>query len=227
MSKKSYKNTILDVRKLKDDEVGKFAFDIAKQNRDFEISHFWIRATYFSVLIGAVFIGYSSEFKDQEYIKTILSFLGLFLSICWYCANRGSKFWQEHWEAQVEMIGSQLIGKGVFELFVIQGKPCDNRFIFNPLKSYPFSVSKLAILVSLAISALWLAVIFTERVLPANNTYNQIFWLLPIILTVIVPCFLGKSNFAKDILNTNKNFNENPNYYYSSNDCDKCNEKKV
>lgn len=77
-------------------------FEVARQNRRFEIQMFWQRANYFLVLNTALAVGaYSVD--EQAYSL----FLGLFGSACsflWYRTNLGAKFWQAFWEEEVRKI---------------------------------------------------------------------------------------------------------------------------
>lgn len=76
-------------------EALKCALDIRK----FEIELYWKRATYFWTLIAASFAGYfslASLKTPGPGLVFLVSCIGLLLSIGWYLANRGSKFWQEN-----------------------------------------------------------------------------------------------------------------------------------
>lgn len=146
---------------------GKFeeAFKIALDTRKFEIELYWKRTSYFVLFIGAVFVGYYSIIntaekgisKDQkEWLLLLLAALGFLLSLLWYMANRGSKFWQENWEAHIEELSTHL---GVPIFGIIKRR---EHSIQNLMQEYPFSVSKVNQMVSLIITFAWLLMLCKE-----------------------------------------------------------------
>ena len=78
-------------------------------------------------------------------------------------ANRGSKFWQENWEDQIEELSTYL-GTPIFGII-----KSHKDSIYNPIGHYPFSVSKVNQMVSLIITSSWFltfikdALIFNEK----------------------------------------------------------------
>ena len=91
------------------------AFQIALDTRKFEIELYWKRTGYFVLFIGAVFVGYYKALpisgpsdSEKEWLLLLLSSLGFLLSLLWYMANRGSKFWQENWETHIEELRIKL-----------------------------------------------------------------------------------------------------------------------
>lgn len=98
----SKENYIKEYKEEKLEEALKIALD----TRKFEIGLYWKRTGYFVLFIGAVFVGYYTilssdkiEKEQQEWLLLLLAALGYLLSLLWYMANRGSKFWQKNWEA--------------------------------------------------------------------------------------------------------------------------------
>lgn len=135
------------------------AFKIALDTRKFEIELYWKRTGYFVLFIGAVFVGYynisSSEYQ-KEWLLLLLSALGFLLSLLWYMANRGSKFWQENWEAHIKELSTHL---GVPIFGIIKRR---EHSIRNLMQEYPFSVSKVNQMVSLIITFTWLLMLCKE-----------------------------------------------------------------
>lgn len=78
---------------------------IALDNRAFEIQLFWQRTNYFLVLITALGIGVFTV-KDN-WFSILLSILGFTSSFLWFRTNLGSKFWQESWEIEVELLAKE------------------------------------------------------------------------------------------------------------------------
>lgn len=127
------------------------ALEKAWHNRDFEIEMYWKRASYFWTFIGATLVGYfaligSKGFHDNlkyEYyqIEVFIITIGFLFSEAWYFVNKGSKRWQENWEAQID------------ELEKLLGRPNYTTIFYRP--GY-YSVSRINEKVSLLISRIWL-----------------------------------------------------------------------
>lgn len=157
-----------DYIKEYDKEKLEEAFKIALDTRKFEIELYWKRTGYFVLFIGAVFVGYytiintaeecvSKHQNQKEWLLLLLSALGFLLSLLWYMANRGSKFWQENWEAHIEELSTHL-GVPIFGII----KRREHSIIRNPMQEYPFSVSKVNQMVSLIITLTWLLMLCKE-----------------------------------------------------------------
>ncbi|WP_315204771.1 hypothetical protein [Alloprevotella tannerae] len=155
-----------DYIKEYDKEKLEEAFKIALDTRKFEIELYWKRTGYFVLFIGAVFVGYCNIINtakediskcQQEWLLLLLSALGFLLSLLWYMANRGSKFWQENWEAHIKELSTHL-GVPIFGII----KRREHSIIRNPMQEYPFSVSKVNQMVSLIITFAWLLMLCKE-----------------------------------------------------------------
>jgi hypothetical protein len=94
------------------------------------------------------------EIKDDLSVVAIC--LGLVFSFAWYCANRGSKQWQQNCEFHADLLEDDVTGP-LYKTVIRQPKP--TRFIEKnkTLVSGPgsFSVSKVNQIVSLFVTALW------------------------------------------------------------------------
>jgi len=170
ISKEDYINNF-DEKKLEE------AFQIALETRKFEIGLYWKRTGYFVLFIGAVFVGYYKVLlisgpsdSEKEWLLLLLSSLGFLLSLLWYMANRGSKFWQENWEEHIEDLSIEL-GKPIFGIIKINEHTIYNPRQFN--ESYPFSVSKVNQMVSLIITFSWLIILLKDlgQYLILENNY--------------------------------------------------------
>ena len=141
------------------------ALEIALDTRKFEIELYWKRTAYFVLFISAVFIGYYKiiqtdkwiiDIYQKEWLLLLLAALGFLLSLLWYMANRGSKFWQENWEAHIEQL-SMYSGIPIFGIIKRR-----EHSIRNLMQEYPFSVSKVNQMVSLIITFTWLLMLCKE-----------------------------------------------------------------
>lgn len=176
------------------------ALKIALDTRKFEIGLYWKRTGYFVLFIGAVFVGYYTilssdkiEKEQQEWLLLLLAALGYLLSLLWYMANRGSKFWQENWEAHIEELSTHL---GVPIFGIIKRR---EHSIRNLMQEYPFSVSKINQMVSLIITFAWLLILCKEmglsellECIPFSVCYKTLVGGIVIMLSfLIIVCCKG------------------------------------
>ena len=141
-------------------------------NRKFEIELFWKRATYFWVFISLIFIGYFTVSSNKEFVyvdlfKVLISYTGIVFSTSWYLVNRGSKFWQKNWELHVDYLEDEVIGP-LYKLMI------DNRnCVCQPLKDYPFSVSRINILISLYVTLIWMFISVMSIIQYFNSSFQD------------------------------------------------------
>lgn len=189
--------------------------------RKFEIDLYWKRATYFWTFIGATLGGYivlinssSNNTSQLKISQFILIILGVVFSLCWYFVNRGSKFWQLNWEKHMDVMEDDYIGP--LYKTTISRSYYEKRWykVYGP---FPFSVSKINILLSFFIFLLWAAIYFNflytnlELFYVPNcfklNLYNAInflFWLFILFLLI----FGRTGQPFKDKLTTHVNFDK-------------------
>lgn len=169
------------------------AFKIALDTRKFEIDLYWKRANYFWLFIGAVFIGYCSTLRDDhslDFENILITFLGYIFSVCWLFVNRGSKFWQENWETNIEKL-SRKLGYPIFGLIA-----CDKYNALNPRDKYPYSVSKVNQLLNCAVIFFW-AILAVYRTISIGKLspccfcgYSICFWALISIISLLILFFI-------------------------------------
>jgi hypothetical protein len=132
----------------------------ALEIRKFEIDLYWKRTAYFWAFIVLTFTAYFAILTHDKELDALTnellllsSALGLFMSICWFCVNKASKYWQENWEKHVDWLEDDVMGP-LYKLILVYGKGKSG--MFCPLKPYPFSVSKINQLLSFAICLVWI-----------------------------------------------------------------------
>ena len=93
------------------------ALERAEQVRQFEIGLYWKRSAYFWTFIALAFAGYGAlqvqlcECTDNlKGLDFLLANVGVVASAAWFFVNRGSKYWQEHWETQVDRFENCVTG---------------------------------------------------------------------------------------------------------------------
>lgn len=88
------------------------ALHYAAETRRFEIERFWQRSLFFWGFIAAAFVGFTalSDPKYDPHLRQVMCAFGLVSSLAWTLQNRGSKYWQEAWEAKVESLEEDVLG---------------------------------------------------------------------------------------------------------------------
>ncbi|PIN27988.1 RipA family octameric membrane protein [Prevotella intermedia] len=212
------------IKEYKKEKLEK-ALEIALDTRKFEIGLYWKRTGYFVIFIGAVFVGYytilsSDKIKkeQQSWLLLILPALGFLLSLLWHMANRGSKFWQENWEAHIEELSTHL---GIPIFGIIKSR---KHSICNVMGQYPFSVSKVNQMVSLFITISWVLV-FIKEVLSFPSLKIDLsflkeipFWIFIIGLLIILLVIFQCRGFAAKTPKKRKNAD----YFYNYGEKKKC-----
>ena len=198
------------------DQALKRAWD----TRTFEIETLWKRTNYFSIMVGALFVGYNNVNKDMVVSKFVIILLGFVASLIWFFINKGSKFWQEKWEIDINQIEKAMdTNKLHSNVFTYKNKHC----AFHPTRTYPFSVSKLNMLFSCFITCAWGLLFIYESYIYFNCawiTTNGLFIILLIALigSVFLIIWLGKSSFAdknsEEIAGQEDTKEENKIYHY-------------
>lgn len=174
------------------------AFEIALDTRKFEIELYWKRTGYFVLFIGAVFVAYKGFSKEcsHEWLLPFLASIGYLLSLLWYMANRGSKYWQENWEHNIEEL-STYIGKPIFGIIKC---PTQKSPYSDLMDAYPFSLSKVNQMVSIIITASWIIVFIKELYALDLGCSCQCEWIFKVFIGFILICL------SKYIINKCKGF---------------------
>lgn len=131
------------------------ALNRAWKNRDFEIEMYWKRATYFWFFLATTFAGYFAlltvdmdkvENKIDVYLlELVIISLGICFSLSWFLVNRGSKKWQENWEAHIDILENKVTGP-IYK-------------IVKDKKGYNYSVSQINEFVSLFVLVIWIVLL--------------------------------------------------------------------
>ncbi|PZD96977.1 hypothetical protein DNH61_04845 [Paenibacillus sambharensis] len=144
---------------FRDKEKNERVLDHILDIRKFEIELYWKRATYFWTFIAAVFAGYflvssKNDYTNKELyeVQFLISCIGLVFSVAWYLVNRGSKYWQENWEALVGELEDESLGP-LYKTTIATSNRSD---FWNLVGRYSFSVSKINIILSLFVCVIWI-----------------------------------------------------------------------
>lgn len=129
---------------------------IAARNYNYDNYNKWMN--YFVLLIGAIFVAYTSGQVEGE-TRIILGILGYILSILWYLSNKGFYYWIKSYmslvhkmeEAMFDLSPVKGLTQGVYAIF--DGKEKHNKCCF--LSSGNISSSKVAILMAYLVAVAW------------------------------------------------------------------------
>ncbi len=138
----------------------KDALAVALDERARELEFYWKRTTYAWTLTGAVFAGYFALAKEaaRDYsVLGVVACIGVVSSVAWWCLNRGSKYWQENWELQVDLLELEHHGP----LHRINPDVAQYR-LWKIHRPYPFSVTKINQLLSLFVVVVWLVLLVDD-----------------------------------------------------------------
>lgn len=169
------------------------ALERAWKNRDFEIEHYWKRATYFWTFIAAAFAGYfllMTKANVESVLCLAVICLGLIFSLAWALVNLGSKMWQENWEAHIDLLEDEVTGPV-------------HKFVKQSAK-HTFSVSKINEMVSWFVFGVWIFLLLWHLVTKITWSATlpfDFFSLLLVSGTVLVLTFMfysGRTNKFTD-----------------------------
>jgi SAM-dependent methyltransferase len=149
-------------------DVAKRAFDIAHDNRKFEIEMLWKRSVFYWGFIAAAFAGYGASEKLNSNLSIIFGAFGFMCSVAWSAGNRGSKYWQEYWENKVVLFQNRITGDIFIDHFPL--KPG----FFSQFSARRLSVSKLIMGISDFTILTWLSILTYKALKYANVTNGPI-----------------------------------------------------
>lgn len=121
------------------------AYQQAINNREFEINKFWSRAAYFWAFIVLIFGAYWQVRNESDlFLELLVICLGLIFSVAWYFVIKGSKHWQENWEAHIDALEDLVTGP-IYKTIRYKGTF--------------YSVSKINSILSIAIILTWVVLL--------------------------------------------------------------------
>jgi hypothetical protein len=139
----------------------KEAYKKAWECRDFEINKFWTRSAFFGGIIVIIFTGYTTLITNYQnpnlpkYLDFYLLLLGYLFSLAWLLVIKGSKAWQENWEAHIDYLENFISGP-LYKL------------VWLPRKYKYYSVSKINEVLAIITIFAWVGMIFQYLVTHYN-----------------------------------------------------------
>jgi hypothetical protein len=142
------------------------AHKLAWETRNFEIDKFWIRTAFFGGFTALIFNGYINILSGTHPISIknldiYLIFLGIIFSVAWVLSIFGSKFWQENWEAHIDMLEDEITGPLYKTIYCEKWWQC-------------FSVSGINKFLVFVIIGIWIILLFMTTTIAKNG--NEIDW---------------------------------------------------
>lgn len=149
----------------KDDMWRVYELRIAARNYNYDNYNKWMN--YFVLLIGAIFVAYtsnrvvgSSKSETIDPLRVILGILGYLFSVLWYLSNKGFYYWLKSYMSLVHKMEEEMYGANSDRLrklavyTVFSGKSSGNEQR-SPLSSSNISSSKIAILMAYLVAVAW------------------------------------------------------------------------
>lgn len=199
VSPKEYEKFFSIQKDNKEKRKHKNALDRAWKNRDFEIEMYWKRATYFWVFLATTFAGYfalqtvdQTKVVDQrglDILNIVVICLGICFSFSWILVNRGSKKWQENWEAHIDMLEDGITGP-IYKTVLDK-------------KRYDYSVSKINLCVSCFVFGIWLILLIYQmgNIFTTKKACGGILFCIIIVLLILATLIVLKFLYS---VKTNK-----------------------
>ena len=177
--------------------------------RNFEIELYWKRTTYFSILVGAIFIGYYNA--SSSFLKLLICCIGYFSSFIWYLASKGSKFWQENWEAHIDCLENLSKKNNIYQIVLGRDKCFSDAFSVSKLNQYLIKL----IIISWAILLISTVCNICSDTCHLKNCYSAIIAIILIIIIGISYHIYSycQTSFKKELkkIKSLKNYDE---FYY-------------
>lgn len=134
-------------------EKAKEAFEFAAKELRAEIALFWQRSLFFWGFIAAAFVAYGSMKGSGGDLTLAISCFGLVCGVAWSLLNRGSKYWQIHWEKKLKSVEEIVFGEKLYSRDI----PNPDRSIWGAAR---YSVTKLTVALSDFATLVWVALAY-------------------------------------------------------------------
>lgn len=162
------------------------AFDVACDNRKFEIDMLWKRSLFYWGFIATSFVGFGAAEKVNSNISVVFCSFGFLCSVAWSAGNRGSKYWQEYWENKVVLFQNRITGDIFIDHFPTKAS------IYTQFSARRFSVSKLIMGISDYTVLTWLLILIHKvfKYMGYDNTLPGWIYSMAIGLTISYSIYL-------------------------------------
>jgi len=126
--------------------------------RNFHYKNFLNWSTYFSVIVGALFVALytiigSDKLSDigRFGYSTLIALIGYIVSLAWHWSNKGYNYWWNHWAVFLtELEKEKDVNGKVYSMFYDTGSN-----FFGIVKPANYSTSRIATFISFCIAVAW------------------------------------------------------------------------
>jgi hypothetical protein len=192
--------------------TAKEKYEYVIKARNFHYREFNVWSTYFSVIVGALFVAYHHLLEGHPLLAFVVSALGFIASLCWYLSAKGYTYWWHHWSAFLIHMEKDDIKSleacGVYSSFFDENEGekqksshtngNKNTFysaqILNPFKGSNVSTSKVMMFLTFCTTVAWAVVCIGSLInIMAESTWEQISygWLVFLIIVICVGVAIG------------------------------------
>jgi hypothetical protein len=151
-------------------DSAKAALKRAYELRDFEIEHYWNRATYFWAFQVAIFAAFGLLWKEDTRTKpgtnpviVVLAGLGILMALANALSARGSRFWQNNWEKHIDILEDEIEGRLYKTVWLSDGK-------------VSFSVSRVNQHLSDYLVVFWVLIVLYVACIFVGSTHAEFFY---------------------------------------------------
>lgn len=179
-------------------------YELIINARNFHYHEFNVWSTYFSVIVGALFVAYLQVAWSHHLYGVFVSFMGFVASMCWYLSAKGYTHWWNHWSKfliQTESkFGKEETNKldGVYSSFCVDDgkrkkKDEDEEFkngsYFSLIHGANISTSKIVMLLTLTITIAWFVLLVRsiyKAILVVQMPMSGKTWFCVSVVSIIV-----------------------------------------
>ena len=131
--------------------------------RNYHYSKFHVWSAYFSVIVGALFVGYNNDNLKCEEFKLLIAILGYIVSMCWYLSSKGYVYWEIHWIKYLLYVEDKIRsnytdGSSVYKSFFNTNekeKKIDDGGYWKAWEGANISTSKVILLMTFIVTVAW------------------------------------------------------------------------
>lgn len=173
-------------------------FDKLINARNFHYQNFSIWMTFFTVIIGALFVGlYNIDSSKNNIPVLIILICGYTSSFCFFISAKGYFYWETNWISLIHKYEEKLNDEDkVYSVFADKDY---NNNVLNLFSGANFSTSKIVLYLALCVTICWGYLLCSKILELIKFNFIILSIIISIVLTIVLLCL------AKFFLGTNMN----------------------
>lgn len=202
-------------------------YELIINARNFHYHEFNVWSTYFSVIVGALFVAYLQVAWSHHLYGVFVSFMGFVASLCWYLSAKGYTYWWNHWSTFLIHTERKIDKKetnkldGVYSSFCVddgkrkekgEDEKIKNGSYLSPIDGANISTSKIVLLLTCTMTIAWLVLLIRSiyKVLKPTQIMSDVKWLylisigIFILMIAVIFCALSGAFIKSDMSNHTK-----------------------